>query len=198
MADAEDGPAGAARADEVRRLSRLVEHGAWADRALLGGLRRAERARGRRAPEAESPVPGADDFAPDAPIRDAWREYAHVLAAQELWLSRLEGRDASVSVWPDLSADACEALGRNVASGYAELLRDLTPAALVEGVRYTNSAGSTFTTPVGDILLHVVLHGQYHRGKVNLLLRRMGAQPVPTDYIGFVRGAPAARTTVER
>ena len=32
----------------------------------------------------------------------------------------------------------------------------------------------TFTTPLGEILLHVALHGQYHRGKINLLLRILG------------------------
>jgi hypothetical protein len=43
----------------------------------------------------------------------------------------------------------------------------------------------------------VVLHGQYHRGKVNLLLRQEGEQPAPTDYIAFVRGVPAAVTVPE-
>lgn len=37
------------------------------------------------------------------------------------------------------------------------------------------------------------MHGQYHRGKVNLLLRQADRTPAPTDYIAFVRGVPAAR-----
>ena len=36
------------------------------------------------------------------------------------------------------------------------------------------------------------VHGQYHRGKVNLLLRQEGMSPVPGDFIAYVRGAPAA------
>ena len=59
-------------------------------------------------------------------------------------------------------------------------------------VDYRNSAGISFSTSAGDILFHVMLHGQYHRGKVNLLLRQSGFPPVPTDYIAFVRGVPAA------
>jgi uncharacterized damage-inducible protein DinB len=38
----------------------------------------------------------------------------------------------------------------------------------------------------------VALHGAYHRGQIAQLLRQNGAQPAATDYIGFVRGVPAA------
>jgi hypothetical protein len=41
-----------------------------------------------------------------------------------------------------------------------------------------------------------MLHGQYHRGKINLLLRQSGAEPAPADYISYVRGVPAAVTPV--
>lgn len=43
-------------------------------------------------------------------------------------------------------------------------------------------------------LLHVALHAQYHRGKVNVLLRHAELAPAATDYIAFIRGAPAATT----
>ena len=61
-------------------------------------------------------------------------------------------------------------------------------------VAYMTSQGRSFETAIGDILLHVALHSQYHRGKVNLLLRQSSAAPAPVDFIGFVRGVPAART----
>jgi uncharacterized damage-inducible protein DinB len=67
---------------------------------------------------------------------------------------------------------------------------------VTRGIGYTNSAGRSFVTPVGDILLHVALHGQYHRGKVNLLLRQAELEPAPVDFIGFVRGVPAATASV--
>ena len=61
-------------------------------------------------------------------------------------------------------------------------------------VAYTTSAGKSFANTVKDILLHVAMHAQYHRGKINLLLRQAGLEPAPADYIAFIRGAPAART----
>ncbi|HEU5359182.1 MAG TPA: DinB family protein, partial [Gemmatimonadales bacterium] len=60
-------------------------------------------------------------------------------------------------------------------------------------VTYRNSAGLEFTSTVEDILLHVALHGAYHRGQVARALREGGAVPNATDYIAFIRGAPAAR-----
>ena len=66
--------------------------------------------------------------------------------------------------------------------------------ALERTVHYRNSAGAEFDSKISDILLHVALHGSYHRGKIAAALRGAGADPAPTDYIGFVRGVPAART----
>jgi len=156
------------------RLTRLWEHCRWADEKLIGALGETE-----------------DHTA-------ARREYAHLLAAEEVWLSRLEGRPSRQPVWPDLTLAEMKALRSELADGYSRYLGALTEDDLERAVRYVNSAGSTFETPIGEILLHVWLHGQYHRGKVNLLLRQTGSDPAPVDYIGFVRGEPAAVTPVDR
>ncbi|NIP57628.1 MAG: damage-inducible protein DinB, partial [Gemmatimonadetes bacterium] len=48
-----------------------------------------------------------------------------------------------------------------------------------------------FRTPIGEILLHVLLHGSYHRGQIALRMRDVGEEPVNTDLITFVRERPA-------
>ncbi|HEY0995581.1 MAG TPA: DinB family protein [Gemmatimonadaceae bacterium] len=151
------------------QIRRLWDHAAWTDVALLSALESV----------AEPPA-------------QALREYAHVLGAEETWLSRLQGRASRAAVWPELTRAGAAQLGRELRAGYEAHLASLTDEALDLAVTYTNSAGRTFSTPAGDILLHVVLHGQYHRGKVNLLLRQAGMEPAPVDFIGFVRGVPAA------
>jgi len=122
----------------------------------------------------------------------ALREYLHILGAAETWLARIEGRAPTVAVWPDAAEDDAGRLRERVAAGYSALLAGLDGGDRQRPVSYTNSAGASFTDSVEDVLLHVALHGQYHRGKVNAFLRAAGAHPVPTDYIAFVRGAPAA------
>ena len=118
-----------------------------------------------------------------------------MLGAEELWLSRLKRRAATLPLWPELTPVELAATAGRIHTGYQEYVAVLRDADLAKPIAYTNTAGRSFETPVGDILTHVALHGQYHRGKVNLLLRQSGAAPAPVDYIGFVRGAPAATTT---
>ncbi len=152
-------------------IRRLWEHLQWADDLLLAAL-----------------------SASAAPPPEAVREYAHILGADEVWLSRLTGRKSQLPVWPDLDTAQLSAAARDIRRGFADYLARLDAAELVRPVRYTNSAGQSFETPVQEILLHVALHAQYHRGKVNLLLRGAGLPPVPTDYIAYIRGVPAAIT----
>ena len=156
--------------DALELLRRSLAQSAWADSLLFDALR-------------------------DKPqLTAAWREYTHVLGAANIWLVRLEQRSSTIGVWPTLTLEQADTLRRENVSGYERFLTTLTAEALDQRVEYTNSAGQTFRTPIGDILQHVVLHGQYHRGKINLLLRQSGHEPSPTDFIAFVRGVPAAVT----
>jgi uncharacterized damage-inducible protein DinB len=152
-------------------LQNLRNHLEWADTAVLDAMR----------------------SAPEWPVAAA-REFAHVLASEEGWLSRLEGRPARVALWPDLDAAALQALAAELHTAYLCHLDALTPADLHRMVSYRNSANIAFETSVRDILQHLFMHAQYHRGKVNLLLRQAGITPASVDYIGFIRGFPTAVT----
>lgn len=131
--------------------------------------------------------------APDASAL-ANAELAHVVGVEHIWLTRLQSRPASMPVWPTLTLDECARLARDNARDFSELVDRLTDAELERLVHYRNSAGAEFDGKISDILLQVVLHGSYHRGKIAAALRAAGVEPAPTDYIGFVRGVPAART----
>ncbi len=153
----------------VADVRRRFEHVAWADARLLQALQGAA-----------------------SPPGEAVREFAHIFGAGEVWLARLEGRPPRASVWPELTLAELPALIETVRAGYANYLESLAEAGLERHVAYSNSAGKSFQNSVQDILLQVVLHAQYHRGKVNLLLRQAGFDPAPADFIAFVRGSPAA------
>lgn len=153
----------------------MLDHAAWADEKLFSGLR----------------------ARPELPA-EALRELNHIIGADETWLARIEGRASRSPVWPALSLAELEALARSVHAGFGRVTGAATDEALEGGVAYTNSVGQSFVTPLKDILLHVALHAHYHRGKINLLLRLGEQEPVPTDYIGYVRGVPAAVTPAAR
>jgi uncharacterized damage-inducible protein DinB len=146
----------------------LLDHMAWADERVLQSLRQ-----------------------PQIPSR-ALELYAHVLGAEHVWLARLEGRAPGVAVWPALTVGECERLAHENRADFRAYVDRLTSEDLRRTVHYRNSAGQEFDSAIEDILIHVAMHGSYHRGQVALLVRDGGAEPQPTDYIAFVRGVAAA------
>ncbi len=113
--------------------------------------------------------------------------FGHVLAAEHLWLCRLESREPGVAVWPTISIGECEALAGENARGYQLYLEKLGETGLAAMVRYRNSKGDEYTNSVLDILTHVVIHGAYHRGQVARVIGRAGGQTPNTDYIAYIR-----------
>jgi uncharacterized damage-inducible protein DinB len=159
------------------RLQQLLAHMKWADARVLDSMR-----------GGSGGSYGGDPRALEI--------YAHVLGAEHVWLTRLKQEPATVAVWPRLDVAACAALAQANASGLEEFIDGLTASDLDRIVAYRNSADVPFESSVADILLHVFMHGAYHRGQVALLVRDGGNEPTATDYIAFVRGAPAATRSV--
>jgi uncharacterized damage-inducible protein DinB len=152
----------------MRTIGRLIEHMAWADAEVVRRL--------------------TNEYAGNARIA---RIAAHVLAAEHVWLRRIRGDTPELAVWPDPEDVDMEEVGAANARGL-RALSAATDDELSSVVRYANSRGEEFETELLDILLHVALHGSYHRAQIALLARDAGAAPVNTDYITFVRKLPAS------
>ena len=148
-------------------LERLFRHLQWADDQVL------------RTAEAAGTFP-----------QEALRLLAHILGAEQVWLARIQGRE-TVPVWPQLAVAECRALsGRNL-EGYREVLAATAEEGFEAVVDYRDTRGTAHRTRLGDILLHVALHGAHHRGQIAALVRAAGLQPAGTDYILFCRSGLA-------
>ena len=154
--------------NQVEHLRRLVDHLEWADKRVLASLR-----------DARNPSPPVFSL------------YGHVLGAEHTWLRRIAGEVPTVAIWPSLSLDECDTVAQQNFESLSQIVRSLSASDLVRSITYRNSAGAEFTTGLEDILLHVALHGSYHRGQIAALLRSSGDEPVNTDYIQWVRSVPA-------
>ncbi len=114
--------------------------------------------------------------------------FAHVLSAKKVWMGRLNREDLSgVSIWPELNWSECEALIEENSEAYRSYLSGKTEEDLQANAQYRNSKGAAFETPVRDVLIHVLIHGGYHRGQIARAVREAGAEPINTDYITHVR-----------
>jgi uncharacterized damage-inducible protein DinB len=145
-------------------LSRLFEYDHWANRATLASLRQA------------APCPPRSVTL-----------LAHVVAASHVWHARIRGEPAPLPVWPELTLDEVAAHVQALRGAWADLLAGLDPAGLDRVASYTTSQGERWSTPVGDILTHVLLHSAYHRGQIAREQRAGGSTPAFTDFIHAVR-----------
>ncbi len=156
----------------LETIQRLFAYGWWANARILSAL---------------GSAPGGH--------QKALRPLAHILVAERIWLLRLRGEDtSSVDKSPELSRDECERLADENRRAYAALLAALSDDGLNSPVTYRNFAGTEFHTPVGEILMHVALHGTYHRGQIAVAVREEGGTPAGTDFINFVRESGEAST----
>ncbi|MEK3885567.1 DinB family protein [Paenibacillus sp. PL2-23] len=150
----------------MKTLSRMLEHQYWANGRLAAAMKEQ----------------GADQ-------PEALRLLRHMVMAERVWLTRLQGSDSSqLSIW-DTSETLDELLamlGQNE-QGYREYFDRLSEERLDDIVDYRNQSGTPFRTSIRDILTHVTLHGHYHRGQINRILRMESLEPAGLDFILFAR-----------
>ena len=145
-------------------LPRLLDHLRWADRRTAESLATLES------------VPA-----------DVLTTWAHLLAAEAVWLARLEGVAPPVPVWPTLTLAECADLAERNHAVLARYGGTDEAKDHDRPVTYHNTRGQAFTNTVAEILHHVVLHGMYHRGQLASAVRRGGGTPLATDLIAFLR-----------
>jgi uncharacterized damage-inducible protein DinB len=134
-------------------LRRQFSYDEWANKEVLAAIRAAG---------------GADPSSADksSPSHRSLQLMSHILAAERLWLERLQQKPQSVPVWPEPDLAQCEA-----------------EAATLGGLWL----GEPWTSTIVDVLTHVVLHSAYHRGQIATHMRASGQTPAYTDFIHSVR-----------
>lgn len=142
-------------------FQRLFEYDAWGNLQVLESLR----------------------LATLAPSSRACAVTAHLIGAGRVWFERLHGRVSPIEVWPNFSVDECETGFRELDKSWKGYLRGLRSGDLERTIAYVNTKGEKWESQTADILMHVVLHGSYHRGQIAMLVRGSGATPAYTDYI---------------
>lgn len=114
--------------------------------------------------------------------------FSHILLAERVWITRLREMSSShLPVWSDLSLEGCKELLHENHMEYRSYITRFTEQEMGKMVIYKNSRGEEYQNSIKDILVHVALHGQYHRGQINLLLRNNDEEPIAMDYIIFKR-----------
>ncbi len=118
-----------------------------------------------------------------------WGTLAHTYNADALWLKRLHGdglaRLDGAAAAPDLPS--LRQAWADVQGGLISFAGGLSDADWESVFDYRFLSGKEARSPIYESLLHVANHGTYHRGQLVTMLRQLGAEPISTDFITFVR-----------
>ena len=112
---------------------------------------------------------------------------AHLLAAQQVWLTRCEGESFNGVLWPDWKADTFVKTIEENSRGWTDYLTTLTPADFDKSISYKNTKGEEFENKLSDILAHAINHGTHHRAQAGQYLKSGGVDLPFTDYIFYIR-----------
>jgi uncharacterized damage-inducible protein DinB len=115
---------------------------------------------------------------------------SHTYAAEWAWYQRWQGQSPDKLLPADLFPDV--AALRRAWSEHEAKMRSFVAGLGDEGasrvIDYKLLNGSPGSSPVGEMVQHVVNHASYHRGQVTTMLRQMGAAPPrPMDLIAYYR-----------
>jgi len=111
----------------------------------------------------------------------------HIVGAKRVWLARVTASAMPFGANPSFSVAELPAQFTLAHTGWLEFLDGRQDRDVAEVIEYTNLKGEPFSSRLGDILAHLVLHGQQHRGQVNAELRAAGVTPPTIDFIHAVR-----------
>jgi len=138
----------------------------------------------------------ATGLSPEALTRDLGNSFrsvhdtlVHIYGAEWIWLARWKGSSPTSgpvgSDFPDLTA--LSGRWKDLEREQETFVAGLTEERLAAPVAYASLKGERYSDPLGRLMQHQVNHSTYHRGQVTTMLRQLGAQPVGTDLVTYLR-----------
>ena len=118
------------------------------------------------------------------PSEDGILVFAHLLAAELVWAARMTHESPPCPVRPEWTLEECAAA---IPRSVAQFRTVVAGHEATRPIFYRNQRGEEHTSLEGDILLHVLAHGAYHRGQISQEVQRSGGEVLDTDYIFFRR-----------
>ncbi len=156
--------------------AQLIDIKRWADRGLYEAVARSLE---RLTPE-------------DAFIMRRILDHMHVV--DRIFQHHLQGVPHAFSAPRSEEIPELEALGKSVAETddwYASYVRALGPEDFEEPVDFVFTSGKAARMRRGEIILHVCLHGTYHRGNAGLILQLRGLIPSRDSITDYLEDAAA-------
>jgi uncharacterized damage-inducible protein DinB len=113
----------------------------------------------------------------------------HIMSAEWVWFSRWKGYSPTSfpEQWKPLMLYDIKEEWTVVDTALQLFVRSLHDSDLERVISYRSIAGESFSSPLPQMLRHVVNHGTYHRGQITTMLRQLGVPAAATDLIAWYR-----------
>ncbi len=109
--------------------------------------------------------------------------FSHMINAHQIWNARILDQK-TIDAFQVHSIDECAKINLE---NYAQSLKILKESDFDKIIFYKNSSGVTYHNSIRDICFHISNHHTYHRGQIMANLRKIGIEPIISDYIFYKR-----------
>jgi len=128
---------------------------------------------------------------PLSPTHPSFREtLLHVLAAEWIWRQRCQEGVSPTALFDGADFPTLQSIQTLWAEERQKLMAyvaALDETALASHIAYQTTGGRPMQDNLGEILIHVVMHGMQHRGELAMRLTDYGHSPGEIDLIRFAQ-----------
>ncbi len=161
--------------DQVSTLERVFSYKAKANHEILAAMRLFEGA---------------------SPAREiALRVLSHTYAVDRIFAANMTGAEHGYSSPNPGNAPALEELAVGITSSdqwYLDYVSSLDEARLAEPIDFTFTDGLPGRMSRAEMLMHVTVHGEYHRGQISLIMMQNSIEPPPDGFTSFLHKTEAS------
>ena len=161
--------------DQVSTLERLFRYKATANEEILAAMRL------------------FDDGSPAKEI--AIRVLNHTYAVDRIFAANLTGAEHGYTSPNPSQAPSLEELSAAIKSSdrwYIDHVSRLDEARLAERIDFTFTDGAPGRMSREEMLMHVTVHGEYHRGQISLIMMQTSITPPGDGFTSFLHKAEAS------
>lgn len=165
---------------DTHTLAMLAQHKAWADKVMFDGV-------------AALP-PGEAERERKTLFKTIIGTLNHIYVVDLIWQAHLEGREhgfAARNIVLHSELPALRAAQQKINDWIIDWAAAQSEAALDEVVPFAFVNGTRASMRRGEMFLHLVTHGSYHRGWVAEMFFEAGARPPQPDLSVFLCEAPS-------
>jgi uncharacterized damage-inducible protein DinB len=163
---------------KVEEARSLFAYDSWANRSMLDAAARLSDDARRRDLQTSH--------------RSIFETLVHLVAAEEIWLSRWKGapRPKLTGVDEVPTFDALREWWGRIQKERDAFVAGLREEDLEREIEMSTTGGTAYRHRFSDMFRHLANHSTYHRGQVAAMLRQLGEKPPSTDLIRFYRESP--------